>query len=54
MHRDPHIRLAMLHMLDEMFDDPVRGPAFSVDARNTVLQLLIAPAVWRAGKVRSA
>lgn len=45
------MRLAMLRMLDELFEDSTRGPAFTRDARYTILHLLVAPAVWRAGKV---
>lgn len=46
--------MAMLRMLDELFDDPNRGPAFVGAARETVLYLLVAPAVWRAGKTAAA
>jgi len=46
--------MAMLRMLDELFDDSNRGPAFAGAARETVLYLLVAPAVWRAGKTAAA
>jgi len=54
LERDPHMRLAMLRMLDELFEDSTRGPAFTRDARYTILHLLVAPAVWRAGKTAAA
>jgi hypothetical protein len=46
--------MAMLRMLDELFEDASRGPAFAAAARETVLRLLVAPAVWRAGKTAAA
>lgn len=53
--RDPQMRLSVLRLLDELMEDPVRGPAFRGPLSGLFLMaVLLPPCVWRAGKVAAA
>ncbi|KAK3258504.1 hypothetical protein CYMTET_32454, partial [Cymbomonas tetramitiformis] len=54
LERDAHMRLGLLKVVDQLFEDEERGSAFRSHSHDVVMQLLVAPAVWRSGKTAAA